>query len=127
VLDAWDGLTLDRRADVADRLADAVEVATRRVGRELTELVATDPAAQRVTPLEVVRGAIREPTAVLADAGVAAVARDEFEERSFPSDRYGLTPRTFADLGDDDLGPLHLVGGFAKAQALRASRPQPPR
>jgi hypothetical protein len=127
VLDAWDGLTLDRRADVADRLADAVEVATRRVGRELTELVATDPAAQRVTPLEVVRGAIREPTAVLADAGVAAVARDEFEERSFPSDRYGLTPRTFADLGDDDLGPLHLVWGFAKAQALRASRPQPPR
>ena len=73
-----------------------------------------------------VRGGIREPTAVLADAGVPAVARDEFEERSFPDDRYGLTPRTFADLGDDDLGPLHLVWGFAKAETLRATRDEPP-
>jgi hypothetical protein len=126
VLDAWDRLAPDARADVASRLAAAVEAATGRVGRELAELVATNAAAQRGTPLEVVRGGIREPTEVLAAAGVAPVARDEFEERSFPSDRYGLTPRTFADLGDDELGPLHLRWGFAKAQVLRASRPQPP-
>jgi hypothetical protein len=125
VLDAWDRLTPAARAEVAVRLAAAVDQATRRVRRELTELVSTDPAAQRATPLEIVRGAIREPTTVLAAAGLPAVARDEFEERSFPADRYGLTPRTFADL-DDELGPLHLVWGFAKAQVLRTSRGQPP-
>jgi len=126
VLDAWDRLTPDARAAVQDRLVVAADTATRRVHDELTRLVATDPAAQRVTPLEVVRGGIREPTVVLADAGVPPVARDEFEERSFPNDRYGLTPRTFADLGDDDLGPLHLVWGFAKAESLRAARDEPP-
>jgi len=75
---------------------------------------------------------VREPTAVLTDLGVPPVARDEFEERSFPDDRYGLTPHTFADLGDPDLGPLHLTWGIAKARVLRAppekhpgpSRPQ---
>jgi hypothetical protein len=45
--------------------------------------------------------------------------RDEFEERSFPDDRYGLAPRTFADL-DDTLGPVQLVWGLAKAALLRA-------
>jgi len=126
VLDAWDRLSPDARAAVQDRLVAATDAATRRVSVELTQLLATDPAEQPVTPLEVVRSGIREPTAVLADAGVAAVARDEFEERSFPNDRYGLTPRTFADLGDDELGPLHLVWGLAKAETLRAAPDRPP-
>ena len=111
---------------MADRLADAVAAATRRVGADLATLIATAPAEQRATPLEVVRTAVREPTAVLAAAGVPPVARDEFEERSFPNDRYRLTPRTFADLGDDTLGPLHLVWGVAKAAAWHASRTERP-
>ncbi len=126
MLDAWDRLGPEQRAAVDTRLQGAVGAATRRVGVELAALVATAPAAQRSTPLEVVRTAVREPTVVLAEAGVGAVARDEFEERSFPDDPYGLTPRTFADLGDDSLGPLHLVWGLAKTQALRVSRPLPP-
>jgi hypothetical protein len=119
LLDAWDGATGADRADTAARLRDAVEAATGRVAAELRRLIDTEPAAQHATPLEVVRGAVREPTVVLRAAGMPAVARDEFEERSFPDDRYGLAPRTFADL-DDALGPEQLVWGLAKAALLRA-------
>jgi hypothetical protein len=73
-----------------------------------------------------VRGAVHEPTAVLADAGIPAIVRDEFDARSFPDDSYGLAPRTFADL-DDALGPVQLVWGLAKATLLRAPpAPSPP-
>ena len=33
--------------------------------------------------------------------------------------RLALVPRTFGDLGDEDLAPLHLAWGLAKAAALR--------
>jgi hypothetical protein len=96
-----------------------VDAATGRVAAELADLIDTEPAAQRSTPLEIVRGAVLEPSVVLEDAGIPAVVRDEFEERSFPDDRYRLAPRTFADL-DDALGPVQLVWGLAKAALLRA-------
>ena len=107
------------------RLRSAVDAATRRVVAELRSLIATDPAEQRATPLELMRTAAREPTDVLAAVGVPDVARDEFEERSFPADRYGLVPRTFADL-DETLGPVQLVWGIAKAAALRVPGPDDP-
>ena len=122
VLDAWARLPPEARVRVDDEIDAAVEAATTRVGRELEALLAADPASQRATPLEVVRSAVREPTAVLADAGIPDVVRDEFEERSLPLDRYGLAPRTFADLGAD-LGPVQLAWGMAKAAWLRASPP----
>jgi hypothetical protein len=118
VLDAWGPLAPDGRPDLDDALRDAAAVATTRVAAELRALVATDPAAQRSTPLELVRTAVREPSLVLAGAGVPDVVRDEFDARSFPDDRYGLSPRTFSDL-DDALGPVQLVWGIAKAAALR--------
>lgn len=71
------------------------------------------------------RSAVREPTAVLGEIGIPAVVRDEFEERSFPGDTYGLAPRTFADL-DDALGPEQLVWGLAKATLLRRPPGAPP-
>jgi hypothetical protein len=48
--------------------------------------------------------------------------RDEFAERAWPDDDYGLVPDTLADLGDDDLAPLHLAWGVAKATVVRARR-----
>jgi hypothetical protein len=125
VLDAWAGLAPDSRGRVDAALQAAAGAATDRVVRELRALLDRDPASQRATPLQVVRDGVREPTAVLADAGVPDVARDEFEERSLPLDRYGLAPRTFADLGDDELGPAQLVWGMAKAAVLRASPGDP--
>ena len=49
-----------------------------------------------------------------------AVARDGFDERAWPDDRYGLVIRTLGDLGDDDLAPLHFAWGMAKARVLRS-------
>jgi hypothetical protein len=72
-----------------------------------------------------VRTAVREPSVVLADVGIPPVVRDEFEEHSFPDDRYGLAPRTFADL-DEQLGPMQLVWGVAKAAVLHHPPPARP-
>jgi len=125
VLDAWAGLASEARARVDDELNAAITTAADRVGRQLRALLDAEPASQRATPLQVVRDAVREPTAVLARAGVPDVARDEFEERSIPFDRYDLAPRTFADLGGDELGPAQLAWGVAKAAVLRASPGRP--
>ena len=70
--------------------------------------------------MQVVRTAHHEPTALLAALGVPHVVRDEFDERSFPDDVYGLVPHTLGDLGDPDLGPLHLAWGMAKTRVLQA-------
>jgi hypothetical protein len=53
-------------------------------------------------------------------AGIPGVVRDEFAERAWPDDRYGLVPAGLADLGDPDLGPLLLAWGMAKAKVIRA-------
>jgi hypothetical protein len=92
------------------------------VAGALRALLASDADEQAATPLEVVRTAYREPTGVLAAAGVPAVVRDEFDERAWPDDRYGLVPRSLGDLGDDALSPLHLAWGMAKAAVVRARR-----
>ncbi len=101
---------------------DAAAAASNRVGAELRALLAFEPEAMTRTPLEVVRTTVAEPTAALVALGIPPVDRDEFAVRSWPDDRYGLTPATLADLGDPDLGPLLLAWGMAKAAALRAGR-----
>ncbi|MEZ5138517.1 MAG: hypothetical protein R2711_07040 [Acidimicrobiales bacterium] len=89
-------------------------------------LLAADVDAQAQGPLALVREAVRHPTAVLAAAGVGPVVRDEFDERAFPDDVYGLAPAAFADL-DPALGELGLVWGAAKAHVvLRRRRAAPP-
>jgi hypothetical protein len=119
VADAW-GLTGEARTEIEDALRAAATAATARVTAELDVLLALDPADQRATPLEIVRGAVREPTAVLRAAGVAAVVRDDFDERHEPDDVYDLAPRVVADLGDPELGPQLLAWGLAKSRVLRA-------
>jgi hypothetical protein len=125
LLDAWGRVSPEVRARAEAEASDAGVAAARRVSGALRELFATAPQRQRATPLEIVRSAYREPTEVLAAAGVPPVARDEFDERSWPDDVYGLVPRTLGDLGDPDLGPLQLAWGLAKATVIRArARPE---
>jgi hypothetical protein len=119
ILDAWGRVSGHERANVERAAAVAGGVAARRVVDALRVLFAADVSEQRATPLEIVRTAYREPTAVLAAAGVPPVERDAFDERAWPDDRYGLVPRTLGDLGED-LAPLQLVWGMAKSRALRA-------
>jgi hypothetical protein len=100
--------------------------ASERIAAELEALFALDPDDQRWTPFQVIRTVHRDLTPVLREAGVPPVVRDEFAERALPDDDYGLAPDTLADFGDDDLAPLHLAWGVAKAtvhKARRATRP----
>jgi hypothetical protein len=126
LLAAWDRLDPDRRGEVVKAAREAGEQAGRRVAAELAELLALDPADQRATPLEVIRTAVVEPTAVLAAAGMPDVVRDPFEERSWPEDRFGLVPRTLKDL-DPDLAAVHFAWGMSKAAVLRARAGERPR
>jgi hypothetical protein len=120
ILEAWGRCSPDveaRALATAEREAPAV---AERIAESLRRLFAQDPSEQTRTPLEVVRTAIEDPTRILVDAGVPPVERDAFEERTWPEDRYELLPRTLADLGDPELGPLQLAWGLAKAGVLRA-------
>ena len=119
LLTAWGGLDADRRQEVVAAAGEAGEQAARRVAAELRDLLALDPAEQRATPLEIIRSAVAEPTAVLVAAGLPDVVRDPFEERAWPDDRFGLVPRTLRDL-DPDLAAIHFAWGIAKAALLRA-------
>jgi len=122
LLDAWGRAPADARVRAEAQSAEAGAAAARRIVAELRALFAVDPAQQQATPLEVVRTAYREPTVVLAAAGVPPIVRDEFDERAWPDDDYGLVPRTLGDLGDPELAPLHLAWGMAKATVIRARR-----
>ena len=125
IVDAWGRLDA-RDLERVERGTEAASAATTtRVVGSLRELFAADAAEQHATPLEVVRTAYREPTAVLASVGIPAVERDEFDERAWPDDRYGMVPRTLGDLGDPELAPLLLAWGLAKAAVLRARPPRP--
>jgi hypothetical protein len=122
LLDAWSRASAEARAHAEAQSVEAGTVAASRIVDELRALFAVDLTRQRATPLEIVRTVYREPTAVLATAGVPPIVRDEFDERAWPDDVYGLVPRTLGDLGDPELAPLHIAWGMAKATVLRARR-----
>jgi len=123
---AGGGLEDARRRAVVEQARAAGEAAARRVAADLAALLALDPAEQRATPLQVIRTAVAEPTAVLAAAGLPDVVRDPFDERSWPNDRFGLVPRTLRDV-DPDLAAVHFAWGVAKAAVLRARAGSPGR
>ena len=124
LLSAWGQLDQRRQCEVLEQVRTAGEQAAGRVAGELGELLALDPEKQRATPLEIIRTAVVEPTEVLAAAGMPDVVRDEFDERAWPEDRFGLVPRTLRDL-DPDLAAVHFAWGVAKAAVLRARAGQP--
>lgn len=120
LLTAWGGLDAPGALEARAAAVVAGTAASRRVTAELRALLEVDPELQVSTPLEIVRTVVREPTAVLEAAGVPPLVRDAFDVRVWPDDLYGLVPRTFGDLGDEELAPLHLAWGVAKAMVLRA-------
>jgi hypothetical protein len=119
LLEAWGRLDPDAVRDILRQAEESGAVAARRVASELADLLALDPAEQRATPLQIIRSAVAEPTAVLAAAGVPEVVRDSFEERFYPEDRYGLVPRTLREI-DVDLAAAHFAWGLGKAEVFRA-------
>jgi hypothetical protein len=119
ILDAYGALGDAERMHVLERAQEAGEQARDRVVDELRALFAQPPSAQRSTPLEIVRSLRREPTAVLAAAGVPPVSRDDYDSRAFPDDLYGIVPKAITELGDDELGGALLAWGIGKARAIQ--------
>jgi hypothetical protein len=111
VMKAWHGEVDD---DVRREAVAAGRQAADEVGPQVRALLDTDIDAQRTTPLSLMRGAVRYPTAVLRAAGVPAVVRDEQQERLFPDDVYDLAPASFADV-DPALAEVGVAWGAAKA------------
>ena len=111
ILDAWQGGPGPADLEAA---REAGRQAVADVGPRLRALLAADIDEQRATPLTLLRGAVHYPTEVLRRAGVPPVERDAFAEEAFPSDHYGLTPATFADI-DPSLVEPALRWGAAKA------------
>ena len=100
---------------------DAGRQAAAEIGPEVRALLEQDVDAQATGPLAVLRSAVRFPSGVLAEAGVPHIVRDEFAERAFPDDGYGLAPATFADL-HPALHEPGLVWGAAMAHVVLARR-----
>lgn len=122
-LPGWVERSVARYVDVADpAVADATRQAGRRaaedVGAQVRALLRADIDEQRTTPLSLLRGAVRYPTAVLRDAGVPPVDRDPIQVRLLPEDLYDLSPASFADV-DPALAEPGMVWGAAKALAHR--------
>lgn len=115
---AWAG-RLDAGVAAAARAAGAD--ARAEVAPRVRALLALDLDEQRTNPLALVREAVRFPTAVLREAGVPPVERDEVAERQLPDDPYDLTPTSFADL-DPALHEPGLEWGAAKAHVHLARR-----
>lgn len=118
-LGPWVREAVARRAgDRAAELAAEADLAARRcaveLGAELAALVAVDVDAQSTTPLAILRRAARYPAEVLAAAGVPVPARDPFDERAAPDDRYAVGPDTWADLGPA-VAEAGIAWGAAKA------------
>ncbi len=111
------------RVDPGERSAASAAgmAAAADIGPAVHALLATDIDEQRTGPLALARQAVRYPTAVLHQAGVPGVERDEFVVRQFPHDVYDLAPATFADL-DPALLELGITWGAAKAHVHLARR-----
>ena len=87
----------------------------------LRDLLATDIDEQRSNPLALLRAATVHAHRVLEAEGVPAVVRDEFAERSFPDDVYGLVPASWSDI-DPALHEPGMTWGAAKAYLFKARR-----
>jgi hypothetical protein len=111
-------------AAVAAAARDAGEQARSAVGGELRRLLALDVDKQPTNPLSILRGAVRYPTAVLRDAGVPEVRRDEFRERAFPDDVYDLSPASWREL-DESLQEPGIIWGAWKAKTVLDRRRHP--
>lgn len=112
---------LELRADDRERVTRAVDAARRDVHERLIALLDLDVDAQRGNPLDVLRGAVVHPTAVLRELGAQPIRRDEFAERLFPDDVYGLSPAAFADV-DESLVEPGIIWGAWKAKTVLERR-----
>ena len=98
----------------------AATAAPEILGR-LDALLTLDVDAQTTNPLSVLRWGVRFPTEVLESHAIPHARRDDFAVRAFPSDVYGLSPATWADV-DESLQEPGLIWGAWKAKTVLGRR-----
>ena len=86
---------------VTTKVAGVAQATQAQVQIDLMALLSVDVDSQRTNPLQVLRGSTLMATALLIEAGIPPVRRDEFEVRSMPDDMVARGPLTWRDLGDD--------------------------
>lgn len=107
---------------LAAAAAEMARVGAPEVVARLEALLAVDVDQQRGAPLAVVREATVMPGAVLAEAGVPAPERDEFDQRAFPGDVYGLSPASWSDVDPALHEPGIMWGAWKASTVLRRRR-----
>lgn len=122
VVDTAVRLTGGCTVELRDRAAAMARAEAPVVLARVRDLLIADVDAQRGNPLSVLRGAVAQPTALLRDAGVPTPTRDEFDERVFPDDAYGLGPATWADVDESLREPGIVWGAWKAATVLRRRR-----
>lgn len=130
VVPMWiEGLVLERISGWSGHVSPEIAAAAVAAGAAASDevmgpmraLLAADIDDQRQNPMALLRAVTHHADAVLADAGMPTSPRDQFAERSFPDDRYGLVPMAWLDI-DDSLHPLGITWGAAKAYVFKARR-----
>jgi hypothetical protein len=106
----------------ADAIAAAGSAAQAEVSQRLRALLETDVDDQRGNPLDVLRRSVQHATAVLTDLGARPVQRDEFAQRVFPDDIYGLSPAAFSDVSEDLVEPGIMWGAWKAKTVLDRRR-----
>ena len=107
---------------------DHVSSVVARVGNEvhtkLCDLLLIDVFEQRTNPLAIFRQATRPISDLLKTAGCAPVVRDEFDERSFPDDIFGLSPATWVDIDEMMVEPGIEWGAWKAATIVMRKKKQ---
>lgn len=110
------------------KVGDHVPSVVARVGNEvhtnLRNLLLVDVVEQRTNPLAIFRQATQPISDLLKMAGCAPVVRDEFDERSFPDDIFGLSPATWIDIDETMVEPGIEWGAWKAATIMLRKKKQ---
>lgn len=109
---------------VGDLLSSVVARVNREVHSNLHELLSLDVLEQRSNPLAIFRQATRSVSELLTQIGCTPKARDEFDERSFPDDIFGLSPATWADIDETMVEPGIEWGAWKAATIMMRKKKQ---
>ena len=109
---------------VGDLCISVIAEVSAEVHDNLVELLSRDVFEQRTNPLAIFRQATRPITEVLKNLGSPSVKRDEFDERSFPDDVYGLSPATWVDIDEAMVEPGIEWGAWKAATVMMRKKNQ---
>jgi len=109
---------------VGDLCISVIAQVSTEVHVNLVELLSRDVFEQRTNPLAIFREATRPITELLSNLGCSPVSRDDFNERSFPEDIYGLSPATWIDIDEALVEPGIEWGAWKAATVMMRKKNQ---